>query len=276
MFSLVPTALLKRDTDTLAPVAPSQDAPPSGGLSTTDTPRSGVFIATGQRWGVTDAAIGILLASAFAVGWSWLTRTVVIDEWLQVLGAYVAVWVPLVVVLIVADTARGRHSHWRDFGLRFTWLDVLWGAAIGVLARGAVSLIELAISGRSSLDGGVLAPPTGFALWFGVILAPVVLAPLIEETFYRGLVLRAVARRTGGTPRVAASVAVVVSALVFGLAHLIQGVSLGTTAAAVTFAGAFTFGLAAGALAAATGRLGGAIVAHLVFNGMLVAAVLAG
>lgn len=242
-------------------------------MSTTDTPLSGAADDANVRWGVTDAAIGILLAAACSLGWAWLTRTVVIDEWLQVLGAYLAVWVPLVVVLCIADVARGRRSFAADFGLRVRWIDLLWGVGIGLLARGLVTLLELAFTGRTSLDGGVLALPTGFALWFGIVLAPVLIGPLIEETFYRGLVLRAVQRRTGARAVVAASVAVVVSALVFGLAHLAQGAALSPTAAVVTFAGTFVFGLAAGALAAATGRLGGAIIAHMVFNGLLVLAI---
>ncbi|MGI9822627.1 lysostaphin resistance A-like protein [Agromyces sp. Marseille-Q5079] len=234
-----------------------------------------MFDTRDQRWGVTDAAIGILLSTAGSLGWAWLTRTVVLPEWLQVLGAFLAIWVPLVVVLQVADAARGRRSHWRDFGLRFTWIDLLWGAGIGLLARGAVTLIEVAATGRTSLDGGVLALPSGFTFWFGVVLAPVVLGPIIEETFYRGLVLRAVARRTGGGRRVAASVAVLVSALVFALAHLAVGGVVSPAAAAMTFTGALVLGLATGVLAVATGRIGGAIIAHVVFNGLLVAAVLA-
>lgn len=227
-----------------------------------------------MRWGVADAAIGIVLAATCSLGWSWVTRTVVIDEWLQVLGAYLAVWLPLVVVLCIADVARGRRSFAADFGLRFRPIDLLWGVGLGLVARGLVTLLELASTGRTSLDGGVLALPTGFALWFGVVLAPVVVGPLVEETFYRGLVLRAVERRTGGRALVAASVAVVVSALVFGLAHLAQGAALSPTVAAVTFAGTFVFGLAAGALAASTRRLGGPIIAHAVFNGLLVLAIL--
>lgn len=217
----------------------------------------------------------MLLAIACSLGWTWVTRTVVVDEWVQVLVGYLAVWLPLVVVLWIADTVRGRRSHWADFGLRLTWLDLLWGAGAGLLARGVVSLIELTATGRTSLDGGVLELPTGFALWFGVILAPVLFGPVIEESFYRGLVLRALARRTGGGRRVAAAVAVIVSALLFALAHVAVSAGLSAVAATVTFTGTFALGLATGVLAVTTGRLGGAIVAHVVFNGLLVAALLA-
>lgn len=214
----------------------------------------------------------MLLAIACSIGWTWVTRTIVIDEWLQILVGYLAVWLPLVLALQVADVARGRRSRWRDFGFGFTWLDLLWGAGAGLLARGIVSLVELGVTGRTSLDGSVLALPTGFAFWFGVIVAPVVLAPLVEESFYRGLVLRAIARRTRGGRNVAASLAVVVSALVFALAHLAVSVGLSAPAATMTFTGALVLGLITGVLAVTTGRLGGAIIAHVVFNGTLIAA----
>ncbi|WP_026482369.1 CPBP family intramembrane glutamic endopeptidase [Agromyces subbeticus] len=217
----------------------------------------------------------MLLVFACSLGWTWITRTVVIDEWLQVLAGYLAVWLPLVVVLWVADAVRGRRSRWRDFGFGITWIDLLWGAGAGLVARGIASLVELGATGRTSLDGGVLALPTGFALWFGVILAPVVLAPLVEETFYRGLLLRALARRTRGAHVVALALAVVVCATVFALMHLAVSVGLSGTAAWMTFTGALVLGLATGVLAATTGRLGSAIIAHVVFNGTLIAALLA-
>jgi membrane protease YdiL (CAAX protease family) len=88
---------------------------------------------------------------------------------------------------------------------------------------------------------------------FGVVclfLVVVVGAAIFEELFYRGLWMRAIARRTGPVP------AVVLSALLFGLMHF-QGVD--------TFA-LTGFGLIAGGLATRYKRLGPAIWAHVAFN----------
>jgi membrane protease YdiL (CAAX protease family) len=63
-------------------------------------------------------------------------------------------------------------------------------------------------------------------------------------------------------------IAVVVSAATFALIHLI-GVG-SPTAALVVGLSTLLFGLGAGALAAMTGRIGGAIVAHVVFNALVV------
>lgn len=221
-----------------------------------------------------DAAIGTALALLASLACSWLTRTLVMPPDLQVLGAYLAVWAPLAATVLVASVARGSRSLVRDFGLRFRWIDLLWGIGAGLIARATVSLVELAGSGRIAGLGVRLELPDGFAFWFGVILAPIVLGPFIEEVFFRGLALRAVEREVGSGIRrpVAAVVSVVIVSLVFALLHVAQATTVGE--AWRLGAGSLVLGLAAGALTVLTGRLGGAIVAHAVFNGALIAAVL--
>ena len=75
-------------------------------------------------------------------------------------------------------------------------------------------------------------------------------APLVEELFFRGLLLRSLARRFGPV------VATLGSAVAFGLAHfeLLQLAAL------------ILFGLVLALLAERTGRLGPGIVAHATFN----------
>jgi membrane protease YdiL (CAAX protease family) len=73
---------------------------------------------------------------------------------------------------------------------------------------------------------------------------------------------------------VALSVACAVSALVFALVHVVDAGS--PTALWVVGAGTFVFGLAAASVTAVTGRLGGAMIAHIVFNGLVVVPALLG
>lgn len=228
----------------------------------------------GVRWGVTDAAAGTLLALLASLAWAWVTRTVIIDPVVQVLGAFLAIWVPLLGSVLVASRFRGRRSLARDFALRFRWIDLLWGGAIGLLARTAVSLIEISSSGRIAGFGARLELPGGFLFWFGVLLAPIVIGPIVEELFFRGLVLRSVERRTDrGIGHVAsASLAVVISAMVFALLHVAQATTV--SEAWRVGAGSLVLGLATGAATVLTGRLGAAIVGHMVFNGVLIAALL--
>ena len=61
---------------------------------------------------------------------------------------------------------------------------------------------------------------------FGVVLAPVLIAPFVEEVFFRGLVLRAVAGSVAGSRAVSLGIAIAVSGLVFALVHVLQATTL--------------------------------------------------
>ena len=65
--------------------------------------------------------------------------------------------------------------------------------------------------------------------------------------------------------------AVLTTSLVFALMHALVG-SFSPAGLLVTLMSTTVFGLLVGTLAARTGRIGGAIVAHVVFNGLAVAA----
>lgn len=259
-------------------MASSHDARATGRLSTAVSPDYSNSLESGSRWGVTDAAVGTLLALLASLAWAGLTRTVVMPAEVQVIGSFLAVWLPLIATVIVASFVRGRRSIVLDFGLRITWLDVLWGIALGLLARTAVSAIEIVSSGRIAGFGVQLELPQGLLFWFGVLLAPIVIGPFVEELFFRGLVLRAVERRVGddarqgGSRAVAASVAVVVSAIVFALLHVAQAATV--SEAWRVGGGSLVFGLTAGVVTVVTGRLGAAVVGHMVFNGALILALL--
>ena len=82
-------------------------------------------------------------------------------------------------------------------------------------------------------------------------------APLVEELFFRGLVLRALAGR------LPVPVAIVVTGLAFGLAHF----------EALQFAGLAVFGMVLAALAWRSGRLAPSIAAHAAFNATAVISV---
>jgi hypothetical protein len=217
--------------------------------------------------------LSLLADWALARGW-------VTDPRLADLLGYAVVWVPLLGAVLVACFWRGCRSLARDFGLRFRPLDLLWGVTIGLLARVVASLIELAGyghvgTGAATLDSAAMPDAGSWAWWLwlaGVVLvgvlAPVVIAPVIEELFFRGLLLRAVERAITARPGIVHAVAVLVSASVFAAMHLIGSGSV--TATIVVGVGTFVFGLAAASVTVATGRLGAAIVAHVIFNALVV------
>ena len=91
-------------------------------------------------------------------------------------------------------------------------------------------------------------------------------APISEELFFRGLVLRSVEKRFGATIGVAAST------VAFVLPHYTYVAWRETL---VIFVAIGIVGLALGLVVQRTGRLGPAIIAHMVFNSVAVLATLA-
>jgi membrane protease YdiL (CAAX protease family) len=203
---------------------------------------------------------------------AWLRgATTYYDSNVILILSYAVVWVPFLAAVAVACFLRGTQSLTRDIGLRITWLDVFFGVGAGLLARAVAGIIEIALTGQM-VGLGVTFGDTVYDGWwlFGTILAPVIFAPLIEELFFRGLLQSAVQRSAVALPgrHTATVVAMAVSALLFALLHLTQAAS--PTGALILGASSFTFGLAAATIAALTGRIGGSVVAHVVFNGALV------
>jgi membrane protease YdiL (CAAX protease family) len=213
----------------------------------------------------TNAAMGVVLAILLVL----VVSTVPTSPNAVLLLSYLAVWVPFAALVQVTVFRHGTGSLVRDLGLRFRPIDLLWGLAVGLLARVAASLIEVAGFGRMG-GGEVTFGETIHDGWwlFGSLLAPVLIAPFVEEVFFRGLVLRAVIGTVVGSRAVSLGIAIAVSGLVFALVHVLQV----TTASEAWVAGLGTlvFGLAAASVAALTGRLGGAIIAHVTFNALVV------
>jgi uncharacterized protein len=92
-----------------------------------------------------------------------------------------------------------------------------------------------------------------------LVLVIAVGAPIVEEIFFRGLVQRSIAARYSDT------VALVGSAVMFGLVHFQP----------LQFPGLLLFGLVAGYCAQRTRRLGMSMLAHMAFNGVSLAVLLA-
>jgi uncharacterized protein len=166
-----------------------------------------------------------------------------------------------------ASRVRGQGNLGLDYGWGLgRWWDLPAGAAIGLACQ--YLLIPLLYLPFEHIDRNLsheLSQParndSGAAHSVGsvavLVLFLVVFAPMVEELFFRGLFLRAL---LGRTPP---AVAIVVSGLVFALAHF----------EAVQFAGLAVFGVVLGVLAWRTGRLAPGIGAHAAFNAAAVIAV---
>lgn len=181
--------------------------------------------------------------------------------------AFLAAWIPMAAAILLAlrgTTLRGAAA---ELGLRIRPLDVLWGIALGFAARAADSFIRLSLAPSSGPGGQPTlgAAVTGSALALG-LLAPVIIAPLVEECFFRGLMQRTLS--AGGAPsRLRTAGAVLVASLAFAAVHVVLSARTPTDVTTIG-AGTFVFSLGSGLAAAATGRLGASILGHMAFNGL--------
>ncbi len=216
-------------------------------------------------WGLGHVVVGWLVGLVAAVCAMGAAVAVVgseaVDDPSLTLGALLqgALYVGLVGVpawLVVVRGVRWADLGWTGPGPTGRLREAVQGLAIGVVAQVvAVPAIyvpillltdDLDVSGpaRDLVDR---ADGMGIALLFVMV---VVLAPVAEELFFRGLALRAL------EARMAPRVALVVSALFFGVTHfqLLQLPAL------------VMIGLVCGWLAQRDGRLGRAVWAHVGFN----------
>src|SRR3954447_23741456 len=207
--------------------------------------------------------VGVFLSAIFGGIYGAITGAELDSYGVSIAGLF-GLWAGTAGVPVYASKRWGTGDLARDYGLAIDWRrDVPLGGAIGLAGQllvvpGMVALFklfepDLKLS-EASVDLAERSHGAGFILL--VVLVSLV-APVIEELFFRGLLQRSLTRYL---PQWAA---VGVAGLLFGLAHY-QGASAAAAAALVLSLA--IFGWAAGALLVRTGRLGPAIVAHMVFN----------
>jgi membrane protease YdiL (CAAX protease family) len=222
-----------------------------------------------RRWGLGDAAlafvVGVVLTNVVAALVLEATgRTGQdIDELPLTFIALFQVpqWVGTLGITWLAVHRKGDGLV-RDLDLRVAPRDVPTGLALGTATQLVlVPLLYIPLLRLLDRSGDDVAAEarelTDKASGLGVVLlflVVVLAAPVVEEIFFRGLLLRSLEARIGGGP------ALVLSSVLFGFAHF-QWLQLPALV---------LFGLVAGALAQRFGRLGPAIFAHIAFNAVTV------
>ncbi|MEO6988233.1 MAG: type II CAAX endopeptidase family protein [Aquihabitans sp.] len=226
-----------------------------------------------QRWGLPDALVGwivanisagllgVLLVSAF--GYSTDSESLKNLPITMVALQFPPLWIGFIGVPVLVAAVKG--TGWiRDFRVRFRLRDVPVGLASGVAAQLIlVPLLSLPILWLTNTDMDKLSEPArqlgdkadsplGVFLLFAAVAVG---APIAEEIFFRGLLLRSFEKRFG------TAVAVVASSVVFGATHF----------QALQFAALTGAGLVFALLTVRYDRLGPAIFAHMAFNGLTVA-----
>jgi membrane protease YdiL (CAAX protease family) len=235
------------------------------------------------RWGLPDAAILVAIVPVgIAVGSAYLALvpSTTKEPFTFVFGA--AAYLVLIAGLVLVSLRRGQRSLRADFGLAFRWIDLPMGIGIAVLGKLATVVFGIAATiatGSPPRSGNfVIDHDTIWIVLTGVLIGTLV-APFTEELLFRGAVLRAVRwgivrgwrrARPQPAPRPvqvrAVIAAILVNSALFAALHLWQAPS--DPALFITLGlSTLTLGVLHSIIVIVTGRLGPAIVSHVVFNG---------
>lgn len=156
----------------------------------------------------------------------------------------------------VADLGLGFDGDW--------WIDLAFGLLLGAGLMTAIFLVAL-LAGWVRVDGTFATGPTvgSFAVGMAVVTLQFVVVGFAEELVARGYLLTNVAEGLEAylSDRVAVAVAVVVSSLVFGVAHLSNPNATLLSTLGISLAGVF---LASGYVL--TGELAIPIGLHITWN----------
>jgi uncharacterized protein len=193
-------------------------------------------------------------------------------EW-YVVTTLLGLWIGFIGAPWLASRTQGTRHFFRDLGVRFRVIDLL-GILIGVGGQILVAIMYAPFQHDIKNFNGPSQKLTGASHGAGFVIiaiATVLLAPAMEELFFRGLLLKGLVRvftklgAVGGARVAGVILAVIVDGLLFGLAH----------GEWIQLAGLATFGAILAAVSYRTGRLGMNMVAHASFNLVAIIAIAA-
>lgn len=170
----------------------------------------------------------------------------------QASGVVLAVW--------IISRTRGQGSLRADFGLEVRGHDLPWLLiGIGLQVGAAILLLPLSVLGPDQAQGVVegFEDARGDATIAVFAFAVVALAPVVEELLFRGLLLRALLRRT------TAGAAVLWSAGIFAGIHVVLDPSVGSAQALPALV---ALGILSADQAVRTRSLSRSILLHAGFN----------
>lgn len=236
-----------------------------GSVAVSGTRDSGVS----PEWGISVALRSVLVACVGLVVSMWVSRADTWGEWGSLVASLV-LWGALLTAVVWAVTRHGSGVFRVDLGLAFRSIDIVIALLFGIALRSIAMIAEMVAMGLTApqlpglvlFDGG-LAPE----IWLMLIVVPILVAPLVEELFFHGVLQPAIAqsifRKRHRLRAISNCVAVIVTAALFACGHLVMNPSpYPFLMGSITFA----LGVVCGGLTIVTGRLGPAIATHLVFN----------
>jgi membrane protease YdiL (CAAX protease family) len=193
-------------------------------------------------------------------------------------------WPLIVYVAILAAIGYGPSLAWGVFvrgrwgagdmtsvGWRFAWSDLGWGpltwlAAVASQVALAAVILAFHIPLSSNVDSA-RDLEADRAYLIATAVTAVIAAPIIEELIFRGLVLR------GFLSRMRPVAAIALQGILFGVAHVDPVRGWGNVGLAFVLSGV---GVTFGVSAYLTRRLGPTVIAHAIFNGVVLLIVVSG
>lgn len=231
-----------------------------------------LYAGIGFLGGQVLAAVFVQVAAALAGHYHQITALAKLSEpptW-YVMSTLCGLWGGFLGAAVLASRLRGTKHLAADLGIRFRWVDVV-GIPIGLGGQYLVALVYAPIAPhihdfhqRFAAPAQRLTGGSHGAAYALIVAATVVGAPFFEELFFRGVLLRALARlfgRWGGW--LGPALAILVSGTLFAMAH----------AESLQLLGLAVFGVLLGVVSYRTGRLGMSMVAHASFNAVALTAV---
>lgn len=213
-----------------------------------------------------------------------LSASLVVSKY--VLGAVVGFgWPVAIYVGLLATIGYGPSIWWcrlvssrwgtgdlgADIGLSPRFPDLGWGPVIwlaAIVSQGAivavVTALGLPFSGNTEGMSEIRADRTYVV---SIVVTAVIAAPIVEEMVFRGVVLR------GLRSRLPIGLAIVLQGVLFGSAHVDPVRGTGNLGLVLVLS---VVGIVFGTASVLLGRLGPSIVAHALFNGVVLLLVLTG
>lgn len=156
----------------------------------------------------------------------------------------------------------GWRFHWSDLG----WGPLTWLGAIGTQIAVAALVLLLGVPLSSNVED-VSDIRADRAYVVATVVTAVIAAPIVEELVFRGVVMR------GLLSRLSAWITVPLQGVLFGIAHVDPVRGAGNIGLAVVLSGV---GVALGVSAFLLRRIGPSVIAHAIFNGVVMIIVLTG
>ncbi len=186
--------------------------------------------------------------------------------------ALILLWLALASAIVWAVVKEARGDLIGSLALRPPRARALViGIVIALVAGAALRAVSIGLDIAVHGEAEALAPlslgPAAWA-WLVGFAGPIVIAPIVEEAFFRGVVQTSLQGLIGGriwpSRRAGVVGSVVVTAVAFAAVHLASAVDLGDL---VTIGvSTLLVGLVCGALRAGTGTIVPSMVAHAAFN----------